>query len=165
MNAIVAVDQNWGIGSKNRLLVSIPNDQKFFRNETIGKVVVLGRKTMETFPGGKPLISRTNIILSKDKRYQVKGAIVVNSIEELLEELKKYKSEDVYIAGGDSIYKQMLPYCDIVHVTKIDRSYEADSFFPNLDEMDEWSITADSEEQTYFDLEYHFLKYEKIGSR
>lgn len=161
MNAIVAVDQNWGIGSKNKLLVSIPNDQKFFREETIGKVIVLGRKTMETFPGGKPLIKRINIILSTDKNYKVKDAIVVNSIEELLEELKKYKSEDVYIAGGDSIYRQMLPYCDTVHVTKIDHSYEADSFFPRLDEMEEWSITADSEEQTYFDLEYHFLKYEK----
>lgn len=161
MNAIVAVDNNWGIGSKNKLLVTIPNDQKFFRSETIGKVVVLGRKTLETFPGGQPLKGRTNIILSKDVSFQVKDALVVHSIEQLLEKLKQYPSEDIYIIGGDSIYHQMLPYCDTVHVTKINHSYDADSFFPNLDQMEEWVITQDSDEQTYFDLEYYFLKYQK----
>ena len=161
MNCIVAVDENWAIGYKNELLVRIPADQKFFRQETTGKVVVLGRKTLETFPQGKPLPNRTNIILSTKKDYQVKDAIVVHSIEELLEELKKYNTEDVYIIGGDSIYKQMLPYCDTAHVTKIDRVYDADSYFPNLDEMEDWEITADSDEQVYFDLTYHFIKYER----
>lgn len=161
MNCIVAVDENWAIGYKNELLVRIPADQKFFRQETTGKVVVLGRKTLETFPQGRPLPNRTNIIVSTKKDYQVKDAIVVHSIEELLEELKQYDTEDVYIIGGDSIYKQMLPYCDTAHVTKIDRAYEADSYFPNLDEMEEWEITADSDEQVYFDLTYHFLKYER----
>lgn len=88
MNLIVAVDSNWAIGSKNELLIRIPNDHKHFREETTGKVVVLGRKTLETFPQGMPLKNRTNIILSKDPNYQVKDAIVVHSIEELLEELK-----------------------------------------------------------------------------
>ncbi len=161
MNCIVAVDENWAIGYKNELLVRIPADQKFFRQETTGKVVVLGRKTLETFPQGRPLPNRINIIVSTKKDYEVKDAIVVHSIEELLEELKKYDTNDVYIIGGDSIYKQMLPYCDTAHVTKIDRTYEADTHFPNLDEMDEWEITADSEEQVYFDLTYHFLKYER----
>ena len=161
MNCIVAVDENWAIGYKNELLVRIPADQKFFRQETTGKVVVLGRKTLETFPQGRPLPNRTNIIVSTKKDYEVKDAIVVHSIEELLEELKKYDTKDVYIIGGDSIYKQMLPYCDTAHVTKIDRVYEADTYFPNLDEMDEWEITADSDEQVYFDLTYHFLKYER----
>ena len=86
---------------------------------------------------------------------------MVHSIEELLEELKKYDTNDVYIIGGDSIYKQMLPYCDTAHVTKIDHAYAADTYFPNLDEMEEWEITADSDEQVYFDLTYHFLKYER----
>ena len=86
---------------------------------------------------------------------------MVHSLEELLEELKQYPSEDVYVVGGDSIYRQLLPYCDVAHVTKIDYAYEADTYFPNLDEMKEWQITASSEEQTYFDLEYTFLKYEK----
>ena len=159
MNLIVAVDINWAIGNKNQLLVRIPNDHKHFREETTGKVVVLGRKTLETFPQGLPLKNRTNIILSKDRNYQVKDAIVVHSIEELLEELKKYADEDIYIIGGDSVYKQMLPYCDVAHVTKIDHEYEADAYFPNLDKDEEWEIVADSEEQTYFDIAYQFLKY------
>ena len=100
MNIIVAVDENWAIGNKDRLRVSIPNDQKHFREETIGKVVVLGRKTLQTFPQGLPLKNRTNIILSEDKKYKVKDATVVHSLDELLEELKKYASEDVYVIGG-----------------------------------------------------------------
>lgn len=162
MNLIVAVDKNWAIGCKNELLVRIPNDHKMFRQMTTGKVVVLGRKTLETFPQKMPLSNRTNIILSKSQDYQVKDAIVVHSIEELLEELKKYNSEDVFIIGGESIYRQMLPYCDTAHVTKIDHAYEADSYFPNLDEDTAWKITADSEEQTYFDIAYNFVKYERI---
>lgn len=161
MNLIVAVDKNWAIGYKNELLVRIPNDHKYFREVTTGKVVVLGRKTLETFPQGQPLKNRTNIILSRNKDYKVKDAIVVHSIDELMEELKKYNSEDVYIIGGESIYREMLPFCDVAHVTKIDHAYQADAYFPNLDEMNEWKITADSEEQTYFDIEYVFYKYEK----
>lgn len=161
MNLIAAVDRNWAIGNKNKLLVSIPKDMKFFREETTGKVVVLGRKTLETFPGGQPLKNRTNIILTKSAGYSVNGAIVVNSIDELMEELKKYKSEDIYIIGGESIYKQLVDACDVAHITKIDHAYEADAYFPNLDEKEEWVITAESEEETYFDLEYQFLKYEK----
>ncbi len=161
MNIIVAVDNNWAIGNKNRLLVSIPNDMKHFREETTGKVVVLGRKTLATFPQGMPLKNRTNIILSKDPDFTVKDATVVHSVEELLEELTKYNSEDVYIIGGESIYRQLLPYCDVAHVTKIDFAYEADTYFPNLDEDEAWEITADSDEQTYFDIAYQFLKYER----
>ena len=161
MNLIVAVDSNWAIGNKNQLLIRIPNDHKHFREETLGKVVVLGRKTLETFPQGQPLAKRTNIILSKDKNYKVKDAIVVHSIEELLEELKNYADEDIYIIGGDSVYRQMLPYCNVAHVTKIDHAYEADAFFPNLDADEEWEITASSDEQTYFDIAYEFLKYER----
>ena len=132
-----------------------------FRQETTGKVVVLGRKTLETFPQGMPLKNRTNIILSTNPNYQVKDAIIVHSKEELLEELKKYNSEDVYIIGGESVYRMMLPYCDVAHVTKIDHEYEADAYFPNLDDMKEWKVTADSDEQTYFDIAYQFLKYER----
>ena len=161
MNLIVAVDNNWAIGNKNELLVRIPNDHKHFREETTGKVVVLGRKTLETFPQGLPLKNRTNIILSRDPKYQVKDAIILHSIEELLEELKKYNEEDIYIIGGESIYRQMLPYCKVAHVTKIDREYEADTYFPNLDQDENWHITADSDEQTYFDIAYQFLKYER----
>ncbi len=161
MNIIVAVDNNWAIGNKNELLVRIPNDHKHFREETTGKVVVLGRRTLSTFPQGMPLKNRVNIILSANPKFQVKDAAVVHSVEELAAELKKYADEDIYIIGGESVYRQMLPYCNVAHVTKIDRSYEADAYFPNLDEDPEWEITADSEEQTYFDIAYQFLRYER----
>ncbi len=161
MNLIVAVDQNWAIGKDNKLLVSIPSDMKFFRETTTGKVVVMGRKTLESFPNGLPLKNRTNIVLTRNKDYQVKDAILVHSVEELLEELKNYDSEEIYVIGGDSVYKELLPYCDLAHVTKIEHAYEADSHFPNLDEDTEWEITGESEEQTYFDLEYMFVRYER----
>lgn len=162
MNLIVAVDKNWAIGLKNKLLVSIPADMKFFRETTMGKVVVMGRKTLESFPGGQPLKKRTNIVLTSDKNYQVKDAIVVNSIEALLEELKNYDEEEIYVIGGESIYRQLLPYCKLAHVTKIDHAYEADTYFPNLDEMEDWEVTGVSEEQTYFNLEYEFVRYERV---
>ena len=120
MKIIVAADKNWGIGKDNKLLVSIPADMKMFRQETTGKVCVMGRKTLESFPGGLPLKNRTNIVLTRNENYKVKDAIIVHSIEELMEELKKYPAEDVYCIGGDTIYKQLLPYCDVAQVTKID---------------------------------------------
>lgn len=161
MKMIVAVDKNWGIGKNNDLLVSIPADMKMFRTETSGKVVVMGRKTLESFPGGLPLKNRTNIVLSGNPDYQVKGAILVHSLQELLEEIKKYPKDQVYCIGGDSVYKMLLPYCDTAQVTKIDFAYEADRYFPNLDEMPQWQVAAESEEQTYFDLEYRFVRYER----
>jgi dihydrofolate reductase len=161
MNLIAAVDKNWAIGKNNELLVSIPNDMKMFRQMTTGKVVVMGRKTLESFPNGLPLKNRVNIVLTKNQNYQVKGAIIVHSVEEVLEELKKYDSEDVYVIGGEQIYRQMLPYCDTAHMTKIDHAYEADAYFPNLDEMPEWKLVKESEEETYFDIEYQFLVYQK----
>lgn len=163
MNMIVAVDENWAIGNKGSLLVRIPADQKMFRNETLGKVVVLGRKTMDTFPQKQPLAGRTNIILSRDENYKAGDATVVHSKDELLEELKKYNDEDIYIIGGTSIYELMLPGCNVAYVTKIDHAYEADAFFPNLDKDEEWQLTAESDEQVYFDLTYTFLKYERKG--
>ncbi len=161
MQAILSADRNWGIGNKNKLLVSIPSDMKMFREKTTGKVVVMGRKTLESFPNGMPLKNRTNIVLTSNRDYAAKGAVLVYSEEELKEELKKYKDEDIYVIGGESIYRMLLPLCDRVYVTKIDRQFEADTFFPNLDEMDEWEMTEESEEQTCFDLEYRFTKYER----
>ncbi len=161
MNLIAAVDKNWGIGMDNRLLVRIPEDMKSFQKMTTGKVVVVGRKTLETFPGGQPLKNRTNIVLTQNREFQVKGAQVVHSMEELLEELKQYDSQDIYIVGGESVYRQMVDLCDVAHITKIDYEYAADAWFPNLDEREEWELTADSEEQTYFDLEYRFLTYSR----
>ena len=134
---------------------------KFFREETTGKVVVMGRKTLESFPNGMPLANRTNIVLTQNPDFQVRGAVVVRSQEELMEKLKQYRDDEIYVIGGESIYRMMLPYCDTVHVTKINFAYEADTHFPNLDDMPEWEITAASDEQTYFDLEFTFVKYER----
>ena len=161
MNLIVSVDKNWAIGYGGKLLVSIPEDMKFFRSETTGKVVVLGRKTLATFPGGMPLKNRTNIILTRNPEFTAKGAAVCHSVEETLEELKKYPSEDVYIIGGDTIYRQFLPYCDTAHVTRMEHAYNADAWFPNLDEDPDWELTGQSEEKTYFDLEFTFCRYER----
>lgn len=162
MNIIAAVDRNWAIGYKNRLLVSIPADKKWFRQETMGKVIVMGRRTLESFPGGKVLPGRTNIVLTRQKSFKSTGAVLCGSTEELFEELKKYPDEEIYVIGGGTVYRQLLPYCNVAHITKIDHCYMADTWFPNLDEDPAWEITADSEEQTYFDLEYRFVKYERI---
>lgn len=159
MNLIAAVDRNWAIGMNNELLVHIPDDLKRFRRMTIGKVVVMGRKTLESFPGGKPLKERVNIVLSKDRDYRPEGVIVVQSMEELSEELKKYKSEDIFVIGGESIYRQLLEQCDTAYITRIDYAYQADAWFPNLDEDKMWQIVEEGEEQTYFDLEYYFATY------
>lgn len=162
MNIIAAVDSNWAIGYKNELLVKIPNDQKWFQKVTTGRVVVMGRKTMETFPNGMPLKNRTNIVFTKDKKLTVKDALLVYSVDELLDELKKYNTEDVYVIGGESVYEQLLPYCDTAYITKIDYTYQADRYFPNLDKSPEWKVESESDEQTYFDLEYYFMKYVRV---
>ncbi len=160
MDLIVAVDNNWAIGNKGELLVSIPEDHKFFRNITMGGVVILGRKTLSTFPNGLPLKGRDNIILSKNKSYKVDGAKVVNSKDELLTVLKDYKEREIFVIGGGSIYEMLLPYCRYAYVTKINYSYEADTYFPNLDKLENWKLIEESEEHTYFSIEYFYYKYE-----
>ena len=162
MNCIVAVDRKWAIGNKNELLISIPSDQKYFREMTTGNVVILGRKTLSGFPGGRPLKNRVNIMLTKSKGVSVEGATVVNSVEDAIEEAKKYPDTEIFVIGGESIYRQFLPYCDKAYVTFIDREFEADTYFPNLDADEEWELTKESEEQTYFDSPYTFRVYERV---
>ena len=161
MNLYVTADANWDIGHNGNLLIQIPQSQKMFLEETKGKVLVMGRKALATLPQGMPLASRTNIVLSTNLKLLVKGATVVHSLEELFEELKQYPDEDVYVVGGESIYKQLLPYCKVAHVVKLDHSYAANKFFPDLDKDGEWKLTADSDELTYFDIAYEFLRYER----
>lgn len=161
MNIIVAADKNWAIGKNNKMMWSIPADMRFFRQKTTGHVVVMGRKTLESFPNGLPLKNRTNVVLTANPGYRAAGAVIVHTVEELLEKLKEYDSEELFVIGGESVYRQLLPYCDTAYVTKIDHAYEADTYFPNLDDMPEWEMTEVSEEQTSFDLEYVFSKYER----
>jgi len=164
MKAIVAVDNNWAIGNKGQLLVSIPADHKMFRNETKGKVVVLGRKTLATFPNGLPLDMRTNVILSANENFKVRStetgkAVVVRSVDEALDYLKDFDTDDIYIIGGESIYRQFLPYVDTCIVTRVDRDYEADAYFPDLEKDDDFILESESEEQYYFDNCYTFQKW------
>ena len=161
MNIIVAADKNWGIGYQNKLLVSIPSDMKFFRETTTGKVVVMGRKTLESFP------KRTSACDAYKYCPDEKNGLSGERCPDLpfsgrgAGGTEKYDSEDIYVIGGEEIYREFLPYCDVAHVTRIDHEYLADAFFPDLDREQDWVVTADSEEQTYFDLEYTFLRYER----
>ena len=161
MKAIVAVDNNWAIGNKGQLLVSIPADQKNFRKLTIGKTIVYGRKTLETFPQQVVLPGRDNIILSTKKDYTVKNALVVHSKEELLSSVSDLDTNDVFIIGGSSVYKEFLDVCDEAIVTFIDKEYQADSYFPNLDEDPEWELVDESDEQVYFDITYTYRTYKR----
>ncbi len=160
MKAILSADRNWGIGYQNKLLVSIPSDMRFFREMTEGKVIVMGRKTLESFPNGLPLKKRVNVVLTHDRSYQVKDAVIVHDKDELMEELKKYQ-EDIFVVGGGSVYELLLPYCDTAYVTRIDMSYQADTFFPDLDQDPEWELTEESDEQTCFDIEFTFTVYRR----
>ena len=139
--AIVAVDENWAIGNKGELLVSLPEDQKQnFKVKTLGHPVVYGRKTLETFPKKMLLPGRENIILSRNPDFTVDGATVMHSLDEVLEYTKKKEDEVFFIIGGAQIYEQFLPYCDTCIVTKVKKSFEADAFFPDLDNIKEWKL-------------------------
>ena len=161
MNLIAAVDNKWGIGYKNKLLISIPDDMKCFKEITMGKVCVMGRKTLESLPGGRPLSGRVNIVLTADSTYKKNDVIVVNSVEAALEKLKDYDTKDVFIIGGESIYEQFMPYVDTAYITYIDYAYQSDKHLTNLDKLPQWKLVKESEEQTYFDVEYYYRKYIK----
>ena len=161
MVLIAAVDNNWAIGLRGDLLVRIPADQKYFRSKTIGNTVVMGRKTLESFPGGQPLIKRRNIVLTRDESYSVKGVETAGSIEALDELLMGSDPDKVFCIGGGSVYRQLLERCDTALITKIDKNFEADTFIPDLDKDHEWELTEESEEQTYFDLIYYFRTYKR----
>lgn len=163
MNLIVAVDKKWGIGKDNRLLAHIPEDMKFFKDTTTGNIVVMGRKTLESFPDKKPLKNRINIVLTKDKNYTAEPAIIVHSEKELESELTKYMSDNIYVIGGASIYNMLLDKCDTAFVTYIDQEYDADTFFPNLDDNDNWVCCNVSDWHVYNDTRFCFKTYKKIS--
>ena len=162
MKAIVAVDMNWGIGYKGSLLVRIPEDMRFFKEMTLGKAVIMGRETFESLPGKEPLKDRKNIILSRKEGYGDGRITICHSAEDIFDMLKGYKSEDVFVIGGESVYKQFLPYCTEAYVTKIEHKYEADKYFPNLDSEEEWELVSVSDLHTYKDINYRFTKYKNI---
>ncbi|MCR5720167.1 MAG: dihydrofolate reductase [Lachnospiraceae bacterium] len=159
MKIVASVDNNWAIGRRGELLISIPNDLKRFRELTIGKTIIYGRKTLSTFPQGLVLQGRRNIVMSAKPGFTVKGGEVANSLEELFKLIEKENTEDVFVVGGESIYKQLLPYCDECLLTMIDMEYEADAYFPRIDKSQEWEQVSESDEYTYFDVPYTFARY------
>ena len=162
MFQVVAVDKNWGIGNDGNLLFHISEDLKNFRRLTEGKTVILGRKTLQTFPKAAPLKNRRNIILSRDESYSVEGAEVCRSVEEVTELLKNEDTDNVVVIGGESIYRQMLSLCDTAIVTKIDAEAQAsDKFFPNLDEDEEWYLAEESEEKEENGIRFKFCTYKR----
>ena len=161
MKLIAAVDNNWAIGNKDSLLVSIPADQKRFRQITTGHTVVLGRKTLAGFPNGQPLKNRYNIILTQNPEisFDSDEVDVVHSYDELFEILRVMDTDDIFIIGGGSVYKALEPYCDTAYITKLDYCYQADTYFPNLDEMENWEEVEESDEETYFNVIYTYVTY------
>jgi len=162
MNLIVAVDKNWGIGCENKLLFSIPDDLKNFRKLTKGKVVVMGRRTLESLPGGLPLKDRTNIVLSRDKELQIPGAVVCNSIDNLLDELEKYDDENIFIIGGQTVYEELLDYCNTAYITEINAEFPADAFFPDITKMPNWVRVDESKRKEHEGIRYIFCEYARM---
>lgn len=161
MKCIVAVAQDWGIGKDGGLLARNKEDMKFFRSMTVGNVVIMGRKTLESFPGGKPLPDRENIVITREKEYCWEGVHVVHSIvdaEQLANRIADGE-KDIFVIGGESIYRQMLDLCQEAYVTRMHKTYEADTYFPNLDERSEWQLTSQSENREYGDGTFCFCTY------
>ena len=163
ISIVGAVDKKWGIGLNNKLLISIPADMKQFAELTTGHVCIMGRNTLQSLPGCRPLVNRVNIVLSRDKDFKVAGVTVVNTVEEALKEASKYTGKEIFIIGGESMYKEFLPYADTAYITYIDYAYQADRHMPNLDEDEQWQLINESDEQTYFNVEYYYRKYKKIS--
>lgn len=159
MKTIAAVDLSWGIGCKDKLLAKIPEDMKYFKEMTLGKIVVMGRTTFESLPGKQPLKDRVNIILTTKSDYNAKGAVVCRSLSELFDELVKYSTDNIFVIGGESIYKQLLPYCTEAYITKIQKKYTADKYFQNLDNDDVWKRVSQSESKSYLGTKYNFERY------
>lgn len=160
MKAIVAVDQNWAIGKSGQLLVHLPGDLQYFKEKTLQKAVVMGRTTLLTLPGGRPLKDRHNVVLSTDLSFRP-ACQIARSLEDLLSVLAAFDSDDIYVIGGEQVYRELLPLCDTVYVTIIEAVYEADKHFPNLDQMEEWEQTDLGEQREENGVTYRFATYRR----
>jgi dihydrofolate reductase len=140
MNLIVNADQNWGIGHHERLLVHLGADMQRFRALTVGRVIILGRRTLATFPGGRPLPDRVNIVLTRDRTFTAEPALICYSLGELADRLADWPAESVFVAGGATVYRQLLPFCRHAYVTRVARDLGADSFLPDLDHAPGWRL-------------------------
>ncbi|HCT63974.1 MAG TPA: diacylglycerol kinase [Lachnospiraceae bacterium] len=162
MIMIVAADEKWGIGINGDLLMPLPEDMMFFREKTKDSVIIMGRKTLLSFPDGKPLKNRINIVITGDKNFVEDGCVVCHSVEEAAQISKNYKDKDVFVVGGGTVYRQMLKYCDTAYITKICKTFnEADTFIDNLDTFGEWSVVDESELRQHNGVEFKFVTYKK----
>lgn len=161
MNLIVAVTQDWGIGCENQLLIPISEDLKRFRSLTIGRVVVMGHNTFKSLPNGRPLKRRTNIVLSKDRSLAIPGVMVKHSVEDFLATAATFESDDIFVIGGQAIYTALLPYCKKAYITKIHATPKADTFFPNMDMMEDWRLAETSEVFESEGVPFQYCMYEK----
>jgi dihydrofolate reductase len=161
MQLIVAVDANWGIGYQDELLVRIKADLRRFKAMTTGRCVILGRRTLATFPGGQPLPQRTNVILTRQKDFQAGPALICHTLAELKHELAAFAPEDCMVIGGASVFSLLLPYCQFAYVTKINGTYKADAYFPNLDTLPGWQLIETGPLEQENGVEYQYLVYEQ----
>ena len=159
MRAIVNVTPQWGIGNENRLLVRIRADMRRFRELTTGGTIIVGRKTLESFPNGAPLPNRENIVLTRDPYFRAENAIVLHDTAELRDILSSRDPDTVFVCGGEQIYRQLLPYCSHALVTLTYTSAEADRSFLNLNLLPDWILTEVGEKQYENDLAFRFLTY------
>lgn len=158
LKMIVCVSENYAIGNKGDLLFSLPPDMKFFRETTLNKTVIMGRATLDSFPGGKPLKNRTNIVLSRDNDFEREGVLVFNSPEKVLDFVREC-DEETFVIGGAQIYKMFEPYCREALVTKVQKTAQADKFFFDIDSSPNWRLASESPVMEYEGLKFTFCKY------
>lgn len=161
MKMIVCVADDFGIGLNNDLLFSLPPDMKFFRETTTGKVIIMGRGTLDSFPGGRALKNRTNIVLTRDKNFSREGVEAFNSKEEILSYVKQFDSDDVFVIGGGQIYEMFKDVCDEALITKVRKKVPCDTFFFNIDADEEWYLHSESEIMEYEGLLFSFCCYKR----
>lgn len=159
---IVCVSEDFGIGNKGDLLFSLPSDMKFFRETTLGKVVVMGRGTLDSFPGGKALKNRTNVVLTRDKNFSRDDVTSFNSKDDVLEYLKQFNTDDVYIIGGAQIYELFRDVCDEALVTKVYKSVPCDAFFFDIDKDPCWKLAECGERFNHEGIEFSFCRYIRV---
>ena len=159
MNLIFSADRNWGIGRDNQLLFRVKEDMAFFRAMTTGKVVVMGRKTLASLPGAKPLPHRDNIVLTRNSSFEQPGVAACASLPDLFALLSGCSDDNIFVIGGQEIYTQLMPYCGLAYITRFDAVGDADSFVPNFDADANWQLTRKSQVRTQGDLCYTFCTY------
>lgn len=165
MNLIVATDEAFGIGKDGKLPWNIPADLAYFKRMTLGKTVVMGRKTLESFPNGKPLPNRSNLVLTTNPSYQRDNVTVLHSVDQLLEKVKRLSPEDVFVIGGALIYEALLPYCARAYVTKVAGVFDTDTAFPNLEQMENWKLVFSQPPQEDNGYEFRFCIYENSRAK